>query len=175
MRVWQGRRIGVELVAGPESVRKSSTFEVVRFGQGVAILPILSDGRILLIRQFRPAVCEAILEIPAGKVEEGETIDQAAARELVEETGLSGATIVPLTRIWTTPGFCDEVIHVMLATGGTLGEARPDEDERIEACLLLTGEEVRALVAGGQIRDAKTLVALFWAGQVCHERPGVPA
>ena len=161
MIVWKGRRIGVDLMNVPGE-RTTRCFEIVRFGQGVAILPILDDGRIVLIRQYRPAVEDSILEIPAGKVEEGEDILAAAERELHEEAGITGAALQRMTSIWTTPGFCDEVIHLVLARGGVLGEASPEEDEWIEERVILTWSDVRRYIFEGKIRDSKTLVALSW-------------
>ena len=163
MIVWKGRRIGVDLME-VQGERTARAFEIVRFGQGVAILPVLDDGRIVLIRQYRPAVESAILEIPAGKIEKGEDVLVAAARELREETGLTGTTLQVMTSIWTTPGFCDEVIHLVLAKGGRLGEPQLDEDEWIEPPLFYAQGEIPELVRSGMIRDSKTLVALGWAG-----------
>lgn len=160
--VWQGRRIGVDLIPGDTKAGFSRTFEVVRFGQGVAILPVLDQERVVLIRQLRPAVGAMILEIPAGKIEEGEDVFGAASRELQEEVGISGATLTSMTSIWTTPGFCDEVIHLVLARGGVLGEASPEEDEWIEERVILTWSDVRRYIFEGKIRDSKTLVALSW-------------
>ena len=166
MRVWQGRRIGVDLldVPRPGYAGKSQPFEIVRFGQGVAILPITADGRVVLIRQLRPAVGVAILEIPAGKMEAGEGILESARRELFEETGIEGADLHLMQSIYTTPGFCDEVIHLVMARGGIAGRPHPEEDEWIDPPLFLEREELRSRVASGEVRDAKTLVALGLAG-----------
>ncbi len=166
MRVWQGRRIGVDLleVHRPGQAGESRPFEIVRFGQGVAILPVTNDGRVVLIRQLRPAVGEAILEIPAGKMETGEEILESARRELLEETGIEGADLHLMQSIYTTPGFCDEVIHLVMARGGIAGPPHPEEDEWIDPPLFLDREEIRSRVAAGEIRDAKTLVALGLAG-----------
>ncbi len=166
MRVWQGRRIGVDLleVHRPGQAGKSQPFEIVRFGQGVAILPVTNDGRVVLIRQLRPAVGEPILEIPAGKMEAGEEILESARRELFEETGIEGADLHLMHSIYTTPGFCDEVIHLVMACGGIAGRPHPEEDEWIDPPLFLNREEIRSRVAAGEIRDAKTLVALGLAG-----------
>ncbi|MCL4484752.1 MAG: NUDIX hydrolase [Nitrospirae bacterium] len=168
MIVWRGRRIGVDLMEVPGE-RTSRSFEIVRFGQGVAILPVLDDGRIVLIRQYRPAVEAAILEIPAGKVEKGEDLLSAAARELHEETGITGADLRMMTSIWTTPGFCDEVIHIVLARGGTIGKAQPEEDEWIDPPVFYSWKEIDHLVRTGGIRDSKTLVALGWAGSFMED------
>jgi len=163
MRVWQGRRIGVDLV-DVDRPGQRQPFEIVRFGHGVAILPVMADGRVVLIRQLRPAVDAQILEIPAGKIEKGEDVLEAARRELHEETGITGSDLELLLSIFTTPGFCDEVIHLVLSRGGTAGPPRPEEDEWIDPPLFLDREELRELVRSGEIRDAKTLVALGLAG-----------
>ncbi|MDA8028148.1 MAG: NUDIX hydrolase, partial [Nitrospiraceae bacterium] len=101
---------------------------------------------------------------PAGKVEEGEDVLAAAERELHEEAGITGAALQRMTSIWTTPGFCDEVIHLVLARGGTLGKAQPEEDEWIDPPIFYSGKDIAHLVRTGAIRDSKTLVALGWAG-----------
>ncbi|MGC8529131.1 MAG: NUDIX hydrolase [Leptospirillia bacterium] len=151
-------------VPRPGDAGKHQPFEIVRFGQGVAILPITADGRVVLIRQLRPAVGVAILEIPAGKMEVGEEILESARRELFEETGIEGADLHLMQSIYTTPGFCDEVIHLVMARGGTVGRPHPEEDEWIDPPLFLEREELRSRVALGEVRDAKTLVALGLAG-----------
>ena len=139
-------------------------FEIVRFGQGVAILPITDDGRVVLVRQLRPAVGSPLLEIPAGKMEEGAEVLASARRELLEETGIEGASLHLMHSIYTTPGFCDEVIHLVMARGGTAGLPHPEEDEWIDPPLFLSREDIRARIASGEIRDAKTLVALGLGG-----------
>ncbi len=166
MRVWQGRRIGVDLleVDRPDRPGRSHPFEIVRFGQGVAILPVTDDGRVVIIRQLRPAVGVPILEIPAGKLEEGEEILEAARRELYEETGIEGAELRLMHSIYTTPGFCDEVIHLVIARGGTVGPPHLEEDEWIDPPLFLTREDIRSRIDSGEIRDAKTIVALGLGG-----------
>lgn len=157
--VYSGKRISleVETTTGPNGV--SRAHETVRFGEGVAIVAIV-EGKILMVRQFRPSVGCGLLEIPAGKVEPGENLKDAAARELREEAGLSPEELAPLVSIWTTPGFCDEKIHIFLAKGGILEANAPDDGEIIDEVVLLPLDEARRQIRDGAIQDAKTIVGL---------------
>ena len=126
----------------------------------VAALPVLDDGRIVLVRQYRYAVDALVWELPAGRRDPGETPDEGARRELEEEVGLRAGALEPLLVFWTTPGFCDEVMHLFRATGLTKVPPRPEADERIEAATF-TLDEAEAMVRRGEIREGKTLVALL--------------
>jgi len=138
----------------------------------VAILALDDEGRLLMVRQFRVATGEALLEIPAGTldVEPDGTVEdpaRAARRELEEETGQHAAQWRTIGRFWTAPGFATEEMHLYVASGlttvrDTLGE---DEDERLELERIPFDEAV-ALADGGAIRDAKTLVGIFWLARL---------
>ena len=139
----------------------------------VAIVALDADGRVALVRQWRLAADDALLEIPAGGLDilDGakEDPDLAAPRELEEETGLRAATWRKLGAFYSAPGFTDELMHLYIATelspadpDGRLG---PDEDER----LILEWRPWREAVYAaerGEIRDAKSLVGLFWLARV---------
>jgi ADP-ribose pyrophosphatase len=159
-RVYAGKILKLDVfeVEGPGGRR--ATWEVVRHGGAVAVLPVLDDGRVVLIRQHRYGVDRDVWEVPAGRLDVGETPEVAARRELVEEVGLSARELTLLTTLHTTPGFCDEVIHVFRARGLTSVPPRPDEDERITAHTLEL-DEARARLDQDPVRDAKTLVALL--------------
>ena len=165
-RVLQHRRVhagkvlnlDVDEVLEPGGVR--GLREVVRQRGSVAALPVLDDGRIVLVRQYRYAVDSLVWELPAGRRDPGETSEQGALRELEEEVGLRSAALEPLLTFWTTPGFCDEVMHLFRATGLTLIPPRPEADERIEQATF-TLDEAMAMVKRGEIREGKTLVALL--------------
>ena len=159
-RVYEGKivRLDVDEIERPDGSR--ATWEVVRHGGSVAVLPVLEDGRVVLIRQYRYGVGEEVWEVPAGRLDPGETPEQAARRELVEEVGLHARKLTPLVTLHTTPGFCDEVIHVFRATGLETVPPRPDEDERITAHTLELAE-ARSRLEESPVRDAKTLVALL--------------
>ena len=117
--------------------------------------------RILLVRQFRLAVGAPLWELPAGRVDEGETPLQAARRELIEETGARARRWKKLISFYPSPGFLSEKMTVFLATGLSHGEARPMDDERIE-CRWFTAAELDRLIRAGKIVDAKTLIG-YWA------------
>jgi ADP-ribose pyrophosphatase len=134
--------------------------EVVRQRGSVAALPVRADGRVVLVRQYRYAVDSLVWELPAGRRDPGETPEEGARRELEEEVGLRSSTLEPLLVFWTTPGFCDEVMHLFRATGLEPVPPRPEADERIETAVF-TLEEALDMVKRGDIREGKTLVALL--------------
>lgn len=174
-RLYEGRVVSLDVdeVEEPGGVR--ATREVVRQRGSVAALPVLDDGRVVLIRQYRYAVDERVWEIPAGRIDPGETPEAGARRELEEEVGYAAESLEPLITFYTTPGFCDERMHLFRASGLRPVPARPEEDERIEAALF-TIEEARAMIARGEIREGKTLVALLLECERRQLRPdGVPS
>ena len=159
-RLYDGKVLALDLdeVQEPEGVRAMR--EVVRHRGSVAALPVQADGRVVLVRQYRYAVDERVWEIPAGRLDPGETPAEGARRELEEEVGLRAAALDPLLVFYTTPGFCDERLHLFRASGLTEGEARPEADERIERGTF-TLDEARAMIGRGEVREAKTLLALL--------------
>ena len=159
-RVYDGRILSIDVddVEEPGGVR--AVREVVRHRGSVAALAIHADGRVVLVRQYRYPVDEAVWELPAGRLDPGETPLEGARRELEEEVGIRAERVEPLSVFYTTPGFCDEVMHLFRATGLTPVRPRPEADERIEA-LACTLEEARAMMERGEVREGKTLVALL--------------
>lgn len=154
---WTGRifnvdRLHVELPDGRPAVR-----DVVRHPGAVAVVALTDEGRICLVRQYRAALGRVTVEIPAGKLTPGEDPLEAASRELMEETGMSAGKIAFLTTIATSDGFCDELIHLYMATELSFGKSSPDSDEFINVDLVEVGELVDA-VLDGRIEDAKTVV-----------------
>jgi ADP-ribose pyrophosphatase len=134
--------------------------DIVRHPGAVVIIPILGDGRVVLIRQFRYAAGKAILEIPAGTLEVGEPPLECAARELREETGYAAKELEPLLSCFMAPGYSDEVIHFFVERGLTAVGDDPEIDEEIT--LELHGlEEVRRMIAENVIEDAKTIVGIL--------------
>ncbi len=149
------------------------TREVVRHGGAAVILPVLPDGRIVLVRVYRHAAGGWLLETPAGTLEPGEAPADCAARELVEETGYRAASVTPLGSWYPSPGIFDETMHLFLATGLEEAGAAPEEDELVEP-VPVTPAEAAELVRTGAILDGKTLLALFLAGIVAAP-PAWPA
>jgi ADP-ribose pyrophosphatase len=126
-----------------------------------AILPLADDGRVLVIRQWRYAMRRAYLEIPAGKIDPGETSLQTAKRELLEETGHAGREWAPLVQIHPAIGFSNEVIDIFVTRGlERRGEAEPDHGELIDVEWASVGTLVDALRTG-QIPDVKTHIAVM--------------
>ena len=137
-----------------------TTREIVLHPGASAIIPVTGDGEILFVRQYRYAVEQPLLEIPAGKLERGEDPAAAARRELSEETGASCETLTPLGEILASPGGFTEVLHLYMATGLTFGSQHPDEDEfinfeRVPFDALLD----RCL--SGDLRDGKTVAGVL--------------
>ncbi len=137
-------------------------FEVVRHAPATAILAIDDGDRAILVYQFRHALGKEIWEIPAGIMEEGEDPLTCAVRELREETGYSADRWQSLGTMLTAPGFCDEVIHLFLARGLSLGTQDLDDNEVLEPHAISL-EEVHAMALRGDIVDGKSLAALYRA------------
>jgi ADP-ribose pyrophosphatase len=159
-RVHSGRVLDLDVDEVEEPGGVLGLREVVRQRGSVAALPVHDDGRVVLVRQYRYAVDDLVWELPAGRRDPGETPEEGARRELEEEVGLRPGRLEPLLVFWTTPGFCDEVMHLFRATGLDPVPPRPEADERIESATF-TLEEAMAMVARGEIREGKTLVALL--------------
>ncbi len=138
---------------------KTIPLEIVRHPGASAVVPLLGDGRVVLIHQFRHAAGGYIYEIPAGKLSKGEAPEACAIREVEEEVGYHVGHLEKLTAIFTVPGFCDEVIHLYLGTDLSPCPQNLDEDEIIEI-VTLPFEEVMDKITDQTIRDAKSIVGL---------------
>lgn len=147
----------VELPDGNKAVR-----EVIRHPGAVCVLPVDENGEITLVRQFRYPFGKVTLEAPAGKLEKGEDILEAAKRELKEETGITAETLTYIGELYTTPAMIDEIIHLYVARGLSSGEQSLDEDEFINTEKMKLNEAV-SLVLDGEIKDAKTQVIVLKA------------
>lgn len=133
--------------------------ECVRHSGGAAVLCVV-DGKVLLVKQFRYLYGKEIWEIPAGKLEKGEDPINAAKRELEEETGFIGGEIVPLLKLYPTPGYTDEVIHIYQAKNCRLVSQKLDEGEFLDF-KLKNLDEVLKMIESGEICDAKTIAAIY--------------
>ena len=165
-RVYHGRIISVDLdeVRFPDG--STGTLEMIRHPGASAVVPLLGDPgddpEVLLIRQYRYAADQFLYEIPAGRLDPGETPADCARRELQEETGFTAERVEHVFTMYTTPGFTDEKIHLFVATGLVAGQAHREADEFME---LVPTRLSRALsmVEQGEIQDAKTALALLYA------------
>ena len=165
--VFKGKVIDVKrddiLVSnGHKSIR-----EVVEHSGGVVILAI-KDNKILTVKQYRYPISNTSIELPAGKLEKGENPDFAAKRELEEETGFVTKNWTSLGYIYTSPGFCDEKLHLYLAQDLTFKKENPDEDEILENDRY-TIQELLEMIDNGTINDSKTLCAILRARKYLYD------
>lgn len=161
-RIYQGRvvTLDVDTVTLPNG--QTVELEMIHHPGAAAVVPMRDNGKVILIRQYRYAAGGYIYEVPAGKLHAGEDPKICAMRELEEEIGYVAASLQLLTSILTTPGFTDEVIHIYLGTGLTVGKQALDHDEVIEI-VELPLEQAIAQIQDGTIHDGKTIVGLLMA------------
>jgi ADP-ribose pyrophosphatase len=126
-----------------------------------------SEVRILLERQYRHAANSMMWELPAGRIDDGETAITAAKRELLEETGYSARRWKRILHFYVSPGFLDETMTIYLAQGLRAGVAQPEADERI-AIRFFTLTEAKKMAIGGSIRDAKTICGILWLAEMAR-------
>ena len=143
---------------------KQTSREFLHHPGAIAAIPILNDGRIVMVKQFRYPTGQILLEIPAGKLDAGEDPLDCVRRELSEEIGYEPRTITYLTSIWTTPGFTDEVIHLYLAKDLQPLFRKPDDDEFLQVAIF-TKAELLELLMTEPVVDGKTALALLYAEQ----------
>jgi ADP-ribose pyrophosphatase len=158
--VYVGQKITVhrdEVVFGDGSRGRR---EVVRHPGAVAVVPVLGDGRIVLLEHWRHAVGKTLIEIPAGTLEAAEDPLDCAHRELAEETGYRAGSMRPLAVFHTAPGFCDERLHLYVARDLVPGDQNLDPGEELVPWLAEPAQ-IRRLMRDGAIEDAKTLVGLL--------------
>jgi ADP-ribose pyrophosphatase len=135
---------------------------IVQHGGSAVMMPVDEEGRILLVRQYRLPARKYLWELPAGRLDPGETVLKAARRELEEETGYRARRWKKLVSFWVSPGYVAEKMTIYVATELAAGKSRPMEDERIETRWFRPREIERAIRSGG-IADAKTMVGyLVW-------------
>jgi ADP-ribose pyrophosphatase len=162
-RIYEGRvmTLRVDEVDKPRSEGRR-TVEIVEHPGGAAIVAMPTPKEIILVRQYRYAVAQALWELPAGMIERGEDPALTAARELQEETGYTAERMRFLRSLYPTPGFCGERIHLFVAQGLCPGEQRQEDFEDIEV-RVWSLEKAWDLVESDQLRDAKTQIGLSWA------------
>lgn len=142
----------------PDGVRVQR--EVIHHRGSAVILPKTREGKVLLVRQYRFPAGRFLWELPAGSRDPGETVLQAARRELAEETGYRASSWRKLVEFYASPGFLDEKMTIFLAQDIRPGAPRPEADERIEVRLFEV-RELQSMIRQGKIQDGKTLVGLL--------------
>jgi ADP-ribose pyrophosphatase len=168
-RVHSGRVLNLDIdnVRFPDG--SVGELEMIRHSGASAVVPVLSadtaaDPEILLIRQFRHAADGPIWEVPAGRLDPGESPEACAVRELAEETGMRAGRLVRLTTVFTTPGFTDERIHIFAAHDLQAGPPHREADEFLELHAFALSHWLD-LIRSGEVSDGKTVVALLFFSQ----------
>jgi len=159
--IYEGPVFGLrrDEVVEPSGVR--TTREVITHPGSVVVLPVLKNGKIVLIRQYRHATRQYMWELVAGRKEPEETPEEGAARELLEETGYRAKKCKVFLDVFPTPGFLEERMWILLAEGLTAGEAQPEDDEKIEV-QAYSLKELQQMMTKGELRDAKSIAGILY-------------
>jgi len=161
-RIYDGKVVSlrVDTVRLPDG--KDATREIVEHRGAVAIVPLLDSRQVVMVRQYRQAAGETLLEIPAGTLDPGEDPEACARRELIEETGYEAREMTRLFSSYLSPGYSNEMLHTYLATGLTEKTGRRDADEFVEVAIVEL-DEVMDMIRRGDIKDAKTICGCLLA------------
>jgi ADP-ribose pyrophosphatase len=159
--LFQGRLFALrrDRVIEPSGVR--ATREIILHPGSVVVLPVVPDGRLVLIRQYRHATSQSLWELVAGHKEADESFLQGAHRELAEETGYTASKIRKLLEVFPSPGLLGEKMVIFLATGLRAGKAHPEDDENITQ-RLLTLRVAERWIRSGKIRDSKSVAGILY-------------
>jgi len=159
--IYQGPVFGLRRDEVIEPTGLRTRREVITHPGSVVVLPVLPDGRIVMIQQYRHATKQYLWELVAGRMEPGETPEQGAARELAEETGYRAKKIKIFLDVFPTPGFLEEKMFLLLATGCVPGPATPEEDEKIVS-EVYTRTKLEQMIHSRKIHDAKSIAGLLY-------------
>ncbi len=158
--IYEGKIFDVQqrLIELPDG--RQTVYDIVKNPNACAVVPMDDDGNVIMVRQFRQSAGKVLLEIPAGKIDEGEDPDTCAVRELQEETGYIAGNIEKLADMRVSPGFSTEIIYIYKAENLEIGETNFDEDEFIETVKLPLSEVYR-MITKGEIEDGKTICGIL--------------
>lgn len=148
---------------------KTAKREIVRHNGGVCIAPLTENNELVFVEQFRYPYGEVVLELPAGKLEKGEEPFEAGKRELEEETGCTAEKYTFLGKLYPSPGYCGEIIHIYLAENLSYGGQNPDEDEFLDV-IKIPLEKAEQMVMNNEIFDSKTQVAILKIANIVRKR-----
>lgn len=167
--MYQGRVFGVrrDQVREPNGIL--ATRDVVTHPGSVVVLPVFSDGRMLMIRQYRHAAGQFMWELVAGRKDPGEGFTTGAHRELQEETGYTARRMRKMINVFPTPGFVTERMIIFLAEGLKKGVANPEDDEKITQ-RILTLRQAERWIRSGKIRDAKSVAGILYYARFLARR-----
>ena len=159
-------KLRVDKVILPDG--RETTREVIVHRGAIAVVPMIDDHKIVMVRQFRQAAGESLLEIPAGTLETGEDPDDCARREMMEETGYLPNNLRLMFKSYLAPGYSSEMLHTYLATDLTVFTADSDEDEFLEVVIVPLVKAVE-MISSGEIKDAKTICGVLMAQKLLNE------
>lgn len=160
--IYKGKIIDLEIQEVELPNGKKSKREIVNHPGAVAVICVTQENKMVMVRQYRKALQKAITEIPAGKLDAGESPENCAVRELEEETGIKAEKLTACDSFYTSPGFANEIVYVFKAEDLSAGEIEMDEDEFVER-VDVTLHEAKEMIAEGEIHDAKTIYAVqYW-------------
>lgn len=159
--IYEGKTFGVRRDELIEPTGLRTMREVVTHPGSVVVLPVLPDGRIVMVRQYRHAARQYLWELVAGRMERGENAKTGAQRELIEETGYRARKFTVFLDFFPTPGFLEERMYLLLAKGVSAGAAEPEEDEKITVAAY-TRNQLEHMMRTGKLRDAKTIAGLLF-------------
>jgi ADP-ribose pyrophosphatase len=155
-----GRKIRVEIDRSPAADGRIIQRDLIFHPGAVVILPILANGDVVLLRNFRFVLNETLWELPAGTVEPNEPLLECAKRELLEETGYTATRWRSLGYLYASPGVLDEKLHLFVAEDLTPGRQQLEPDEKIEPVMVPFAKAIEMCVSG-EIKDAKTVTTLL--------------
>lgn len=159
--IYEGRILKLRVDTVRTADGRESTREIIEHAACIAVIPVDTDGNILLVKQYRRALDKELLEIPAGGIDEGEDIEKAVIREMQEEIGYRPQKLECLGGFYSTPGFCNEFLHLYLATDLVPGRLQAEDTAGIEV-VRVPVLQVPDLVTSGKIEDAKTVTGLLF-------------
>lgn len=160
LKIFDGRavKLHVDTIELPDG--RQTTREIVEHADCIAVIPVDAEGNVILVRQFREAVKKALLEIPAGGIDEGETPEDAVRRELQEEIGFFPHVVERIGGFYSTPGYCREYLYIYLAADLEPKKLTAEDTDYIEV-VKVPMPEIPELIASGEICDAKSIAALL--------------
>lgn len=164
-RVYDGRILNLRVDQLMLGNGKTAKREIIEHRGAAAIVPVIQGRDVVLVRQYRYAVATDLLEVPAGTMEQGETPEECAVRELEEETGYRCKEIEKILEFFPVPGYSTERIHVYIAKGLSKSKMHTEDDEQISV-EILPMENALEKVRSGEIHDAKSICALFRAAEL---------
>jgi len=167
-KIFSGKILGLYYDKVRLPNKKTASREKITHPGAVGIVPVTDDDNILLVKQYRYPVDAITIEIPAGKIDDNEIPEKCAKRELAEEVGAVDGKLKRLSTFYTTPGFCNEVLHLFLATGFKISKNNLDEDEFLDI-IEMKMDTALLWIKEGKIIDSKTIIGLLMARDLLND------